>query len=218
MFFLMFLQKSLMEQIIENQMDNGMLSHDENLGLTNKFYLNSDFINCFDTAYFIMEASSLKIIRACKKFIDLVGISVTSVEDRSFFELIVENIHPSDICKIEEYLDFVQTPKSFTYSHILKLRNGDDCWRDIYVNIVVGSTNDISFPEQLFGCTIDLTDLLKDKRNAILDNSNLNSYSNNELELISSFSKREIEILKLIVKGYSDNGMGLELNTNLCEQ
>ena len=207
-----------MEQMIENQLDMDVLSHDKDLGLTNKFYLKSDFINCFDTAYFIMEASSLKIIRACKKFIDLVGISATSVEDRSFFELIVENIHPSDICKIEEYLDFVQTPKSFTYSHILKLRHGDDCWRDIYVNIVVGSTNDISFPEQLFGCVIDLTDLLKDKGNDFLNSSTLNSYSNNELGLVSSFSKQEVEILKSIAKVYTDKEIGLELNTSLRKQ
>ena len=64
--------------------------------------------------------------------------------------------------------------------------------------------------DQLFGCLIDLTDQLNNRNKNKFDSIDLNS--NNELELISSLSKREMEILRLIVKGFTDKEIGKELH------
>jgi len=182
------------------------------LELKDKFYQNGDFSICFDTAYFIMEASSLKFIWACKKCLNIIGSAPVTDGDLHLFEHIVDHIHPSDVSKIENFIEFVQNQKSFSFSNILKIKHSDGCWRDIYVNIVVGTTDDDGYPEQLFGSVIDLTDSLKNRKDNKPDPSISNAYSNNELDLISSLSKREKEILQLIVKGHTDKEIGRRLN------
>jgi len=211
-YFLISEQENEMRQRTDFKCDTNTRKLIVDLEMKNKFHLNGNLSICFDTAYFIMEASSLRFIWASKKCLDLAGLPQQVVDDHNFFEQIVENIHPSDVYKIEDYLEFTQNPKRFPFSHILKLKHSDGSWRDIYVNIVVGTKNEDAYPEQLFGSVIDLTDSLKNRKNNKPDSSISNAYSNNELDLISSLSKREKEILQLIVKGHTDKEIGRKLN------
>jgi DNA-binding NarL/FixJ family response regulator len=180
------------------------------LELEDKFYFSGDLKISFDTAYFIMDASNLEVVWVSKKSIDILNLPSVVLEGYTFLEYIAKNVHSTDISKIETYLDLAQQEKDFTFSEILSLKHSDGCWRDIYMNIVVGTRYPNNFPEQLFGCLIDLTDQLNNRNKNKFDSIGLNS--NNELELISSLSKREMEILRLIIKGFTDKEIGKELH------
>lgn len=182
----------------------------KDLELEDKFHFNGDFKISFDTAYFIMDACNLNVIWASKKCIDILNLPPVVLEGYTFLEYIIKNTHPSDISKIETYLDLAQQEKDFTFSEILSLRHYDGSWSDIYMNIVVGTRYLNNFPEQLFGCIIDLTDQLNNRPKN--NSESLDFKTNKELELILSLSKIEIEILRLIVKGFTDKEIGVELN------
>jgi len=178
--------------------------------LEDRFQFRSDLKISFDTAYFIMDASNLNVVWASMKSIDILNLPPVVPEDYSFLEHIAKNIHPDDIPKIETYLDLAKQEKEFTFSEILNLKHADGSWRDIFMNIVVGTRYPNNFPEQLFGCIIDLTDQLNKRQNYKTGVTDLQS--NENLGLISRLSKREVEILKLIVIGFTDKEIGVELN------
>lgn len=178
--------------------------------LTDKSYFTGNFKISFDTAYFIMDASNLNVVWASMKCIDILNLPPVVLKDYSFLEYVVENIHPEDKTKVETYLDLAQQEKVFTFSEILRIKHSDGSWRDVYMNIVVGTRHSNNFPEQLFGCIIDLTDQLNNRHKNKSESFDLNSTT--ELELISSLSKREMEILSLIVKGFTDKEIGKKLN------
>jgi DNA-binding CsgD family transcriptional regulator len=178
--------------------------------LQDKFHFSGDFKVSFDTAYFIMDASDLNVVWASKKSIEILNLPPVVLENYAFLEHIVENTHPDDISKIETYLDLAKQEKDFTFSEILSLKHYDGSWRDIFMNIVVGTKYPNNFPEQLFGCIVDLTDQLNNRHINTADS--ISSQLKDELELISTLTKREVEILKLIVKGFTDKEIGLELN------
>jgi len=180
------------------------------LELEDKFHVRGDFKISFDTAYFIMDACSLNVVWTSKKSIEILNLPPVVPEEYTFLDHIVEIVHPEDISKIETYLDLARQEKGFTFSEILRLKHSDGNWRDIFMNIVVGTRYPNNFPEQLFGCLIDLTEQLNNRHRNKADSLDLNS--NNEFELIASLSKREIEILRLIVKGFTDKEIGVELN------
>ncbi|MCZ4694029.1 response regulator transcription factor [Ancylomarina euxinus] len=180
------------------------------LELEDKFHLNGDLKISFDTAYFIMDASNLNVVWASKKSIDILNLPPVVLEGYTFLEYIVKNVHPTDIPKIETYLDLAQQEKDFTFSEILSLKHSDGCWRDIYMNIVVGTRYPNNFPEQLFGCIIDLTNQLSNRPKSKTES--LDFKTKKELDLISSLSKREMEILNLIIRGFTDKEIGVELN------
>lgn len=183
--------------------------------LEDKFQFCGDLKISFDTAYFIMDASDLNIVWASKKAIEILNFPPIVPGDYTFSEYIVENTHPDDISKIGTYLDLAKQEKDFTFSEILNLKHSDGSWRDIYMNIVVGTKYPNHFPEQLFGCIVDLTDQLNNRHNNNNNNNtadSTSSQSNDELELISTLTKREVEILKLIVKGFTNKKIGFELN------
>ncbi|MFT5749021.1 MAG: DNA-binding CsgD family transcriptional regulator [Ancylomarina sp.] len=178
--------------------------------LQDKFHFNGDFKVSFDTAYFIMDASNLNVVWASKKSIEILNLPPVVRENYTFLEHIVENTHPNDVSKIETYLDFAKQEKDFTFSEILSIKHSDGSWRDIFMNIVVGTKYPNNFPEQLFGCIVDLTDQLNNRHDDTADT--INSPSKDELDLISTLTKREVEILKLIVKGFTDKEIGVELS------
>ncbi len=182
----------------------------KDLELEDKFHFSGDFKVSFDTAYFIMDASNLNVVWTSKKSIEILNLPPVVTEEYTFLDHIVQNIHPEDSSKIETYLDLVRQEKAFTFSEILRLKHSGDIWRDVYMNIVVGTRYPNNFPEQLFGCIIDLTEQLNNRQKNKADSIDLNS--NNELELIASLSKREMEILRLIVKGFTDKEIGVKLN------
>lgn len=178
--------------------------------LQDKFHFSGDLKVRFDTAYFIMDASNLNVVWASKKSIDILNLPPVVSEDYTFLEHIVKNTHPNNISKIETYLDLVKQEKDFTFSEILSLKHSDGSWRDIFMNIVVGTKYPNNFPEQLFGCIVDLTDQLNNRFSNTVDSTS--SDVKDELQLISTLTKREIEIIKLIVKGFTDKEIGIELN------
>jgi DNA-binding NarL/FixJ family response regulator len=178
--------------------------------LQDKFHFSGDFKVSFDTAYFIMDASNLNVVWASKKSIEILNLPPVVLENYTFLEHIVKNTHPDDVSKIETYLDLAKQEKDFTFSEILSLKHSDGSWRDIFMNIVVGTKYPNNFPEQLFGCIVDLTDQLNNRHNDTGDS--ISSQSKDELELISTLTKREVEILKLIVRGFTDKEIGIELN------
>ncbi len=178
--------------------------------LQDKFHYSGDFKVSFDTAYFIMSAIDLNVVWASKKSIEILNLPPVVLENYTFLEHIVENTHPDDVSKIETYLDLAKQEKDFTFSEILSLKHSDGSWRDIFMNIVVGTKYPNNFPEQLFGCIVDLTNQLNNRHNNTADS--ISSKLNDELELISTLTKREVEILKLIVTGFTDKEIGIELN------
>ena len=178
--------------------------------LEDKFQLRGDLKASFDTAYFIMDACNLNVTWASKKSIEILNLPPVVLESYTFLDHIVKNAHPNDISKIETYLDLAKQEKEFTFSEILSFKHSDGCWRDIFMNIVVGTKYPNNFPEQLFGCIVDLTDQLSNRHSK--KTNPISSQSNDELDLVSTLSKREVEILKLIVKGFTDKEIGLELN------
>jgi len=157
-----------------------------------------------------MSAVDLNVVWASKKSIAILNLPPVVLENYTFLEHIVENTHPDDVSKIETYLDLAKQEKDFTFSETLSLKHSDGSWRDIFMNIVVGTKYPNNFPEQLFGCIVDLTNQLNNRHNNTADS--ISSKSNDELELISTLTKREVEILKLIVEGFTDKEIGLELN------
>lgn len=178
--------------------------------LEDKFHFRGDLKVSFDTAYFIMGACNLNVTWASRKSIEILNLPPVVLEGYTFLEHVVVNTHPDDISKIETYLDIAKQEKDFTFSEILSLKHSDGSWRDIFMNIVVGTKYPNNFPEQLFGCIVDLTDQLSNRHSNKANSTS--SQLNGELELISTLSKREVEILKLIVKGFTDKEIGLELN------
>ncbi|WP_372642544.1 response regulator transcription factor [Ancylomarina sp.] len=167
-------------------------------------------IHSFESTYFILEASTLKIKNSCQPLLNFFGITNHFFNDCSLFELIVENIHPSDVHKIEDYLNFIHSPDKTRHSNILKLKNSYGSWRQIYMNMVVDQSNHTSCPEHVYVCCIDLTDLMESESQSKQNSSS--SQSNDNLKLIASLSKREKEILRLVVQGYTDKEVACELN------
>jgi len=180
------------------------------LELEEKFHFNGDLKISFDTAYFILDAYNLNIVWTSQKSIEILNIPPVVPKEYTFLEFIVENIHPEDLSKIETYLDLARQEKGFAFSEILRFKHSNGNWRDVFMNIVIGTRYPNNFPEQLFGCIIDLTDQLNNKNRIKADSLDLNS--NRELNLIASLTKLEMEILKLIVKGFTDKEIGVELN------
>jgi len=167
-------------------------------------------IRNFDSTYFILDASTLKIKNSCKPILRFFGITPHFFNECSLFELIVENIHPSDVYKIEDYLNFIHSPDRTNYSNILKLKNSNGSWRQIYMNTVVDQLNQVLSPDHVYVCCIDMTDLMDDGKKQ--KPSKLESQSDENQKLMASLSKREKEILKLVVQGYTDKEVAMELN------
>lgn len=174
-------------------------------GMSIKSYFTGNINVDFDATYFKVDASSLNFIYASKKCKEILNLNSVLIDKCNFFEYLIENIHENDLSKIETYLSLVQQEKDFTFSELIKLRGRNGLWKDIYLNIVVGIRYPSNFPEQLWACVIDLTEQFNSRQ----DNK---KSSNSELELISTLSKREKEITKLIVRGYTDKEIGIALN------
>jgi len=158
----------------------------------------------------MLEINTLTIKNSYKPVLNFFGKSHLFFNENSLFELLAENIHPSDVHKIEGYLNFIHSPDKTKYSNILKLKNSHGAWRHIYINTSVEQLNNLNSAEQLYVCCIDLTDILENERKLTQDSST--SQSNDIPKLMASLSKREKEILKLVVQGYTDKEVACELN------
>lgn len=164
----------------------------------------------FDSTYFLLEASTLKIKNSYKPLLHFFGISSSFFKENSLFELIVENIHPSDVQKVEDYLDYINSPNRTNYSTLIKIKNRSGVWRHIYIDTVIDKLNNREPAEDFYVCCIDMSDLLNNESRLRQDTSVLKS--NESLKLMASLSKREKEILKLVVQGYTDKEVACKLN------
>jgi DNA-binding CsgD family transcriptional regulator len=199
-----------MKTVHQNRFNSKIYSQLLNLESIDIFRYFDKFIQSFELTYFILEASTLKIKNSCIPLLNFLGITNHFFNECSLFELIVENIHPSDVHKIEDYLNFIHSPDTTNYSNILKLKNSYGSWRQIYMNTVVDQSNHVLSPEYMYVCCIDLTDLMESENKCKQNSSS--SQSNDNLKLMASLSKREKEILRLVVQGYTDKEVACELN------
>jgi len=164
----------------------------------------------FESIYFLLEASTLKIKNSYKPLLHFFGITPSFFNENSLFELIVENIHPSDVQKVEDYLNYINSPNRTNYSTIIKIKNCNGVWRHIYIDTAIDKLNNKKSVEQFFVCCIDMSALLKNEKK--LEQNTCALKLNDSLKLMASLSKREKEILKLVVQGYTDKEVACKLN------
>jgi DNA-binding CsgD family transcriptional regulator len=163
----------------------------------------------FESTYFILEASTLKIKNSYKSLLHFFGITPHFFKENTLFELIVENIHPSDVYKVENYLNYINSPGNSNFLAIIKLKNCKGVWRHIYINTIVDKLNNRESAKQFFVCCIDMSDVLKNENKL---EHNTCAWCHDSLRLIAFLSKREKEIMKLVVQGYTDKEVACKLN------
>ncbi|MGZ2369301.1 response regulator transcription factor [Ancylomarina sp. YFZ004] len=199
-----------METVHQNRFNSKLYPKLVNLESLDIFRYSDKLIRNFDSTYFILEASSLKIKNSCKALFRFFGITPLFFNENSLFELLVENIHPSDVHKIEDFLNFIHSFDKTKYANILRLKNSNGVWRHIYMNTVVDQSNHVLCSKHIYVCCIDLTDLMESESKS--KQNSFSSQSKDNLKLMASLSKREKEILKLVVQGYTDKEVACELN------
>ncbi len=174
---------------------------------------SSKLLQSFDFTYCILEVGTSKIKNACESLLEFFGVAEAYFYEYSFYELIVENTHNSDVEKLEGIFDFIYSPSDSNYITILKIKNSQGLWRQIYLNISVDRITYNNLPEYIYACCIDVSDLL------INDDNQKQNYiepkSIDGIDLISLLSKREKEILKLVVHGCTDKEVALQLNISI---
>ena len=199
-----------MKSVYQNRLSTTPYSDLFDLGSIDIFRRTEKPIRNFNSTYFVLEASTMKIKNACKPLLSFFGISPRFFDENSLFELIVENLHPSDVYKIEEYLNFIHKQDKANYSTILKLKNSFGEWRQICVNTITDQVNMVLSSDHLYVCCTDMTELMELEQRK--SSNGIVSQENDDLKLMASLSKREKEILKLVVQGYTDKEVASELN------
>ena len=144
-----------MEPMYQNRFNSKPYSELVDIESKDIFRYSDMLIRNFDSTYFILDASTLKIKSSCEALLSFFGITSLFFNENSLFELIVENIHPSDVYKIEDYLNFIHLPDRNNYSNILKLKNSKGFWRQIYMNTAVDQSSQFLSPDHVYVCCIE---------------------------------------------------------------
>ncbi len=171
---------------------------------------SNELIRSFNFTYFILDIRTSNIMNSCKPVLDFFGITESYFYHSSLYELIIENTHADDINKFEKLFNFIHSPHKTNYSSILKIRNCSGIWRHIYMNVSMGQASCNQTPDHIYICCVGLTDLIEENQKLI--RINREPKSSNKESLISLLSKREKEILKLVVNGFTDKEIALKLN------
>lgn len=152
------------------------------------------------SALIFLNSSKNKMIWCNQRYTDLFGHTVDDVNEMGIMNYVQQYFHPDDL---EVYVNSIKhmSEKDLEQSlSIYRQMDKDGNWRKILVSGKVLEW-DGDIPAEGLSCAIDVTDKFAEftKFEELLKE---NIYLKNKLKL-KELTKRELEILKLIVKGKS---------------
>ena len=175
-------------------------------------YLSS-VINYSGTGIFIMDLDLEMIVWGNSHFLELNGLKKEHLFHPAYNELINRNIHPDDLKSLHlAHEEHKAGSNKKVLSKIIRIRQKNAGYKYFYFFFIAHKPQSCPDEQILIGIQFDLMPML-DQYSEMTAHLEEPDYKKEEdFQKLSSLSKREKQILKLIVKGHTDKEIAKQLN------
>jgi len=172
--------------------------------------LNST-VNFFSAGLFLLDLEMETILWGNQNFFALNGLKEKHLLSPVLKELIYKNIHPED--KNCLFSKSVISKGITPFSNTFRFKQKDQSWKHFYFTFISPKKNTLNQKKFKIGIQFDLRHILNHYplMESLKDNSCYND-DDEDSQKLKSLSEREKEILKLIVKGYTDKKIADQLS------
>lgn len=174
--------------------------------------LNS-MVNFFSAGLFLLDLEMETILWGNQNFFALNGLKEKYLLNPALKELIYRNIHPEDKnCLFSKRVKNIINKDVDPFSNTFRFKQKDQSWKHFYFSFISPKKSTLNQKKIKIGIQFDLRHILNHYTlmESLKDNSCYND--DEDFQKLKSLSKREIEILKLIVKGYTDKKIANQLS------
>lgn len=178
---------------------------------SNWVFLNS-IIRSLNIAVFIHDLKKLRHIWTNHNYSKIIGYSDAAIK-RISPDWAINNYHPDDLHIMQDRIDYFKQNKGDTFSGIYRIKHKKGHWVWVYSNTIVYKRDENNQPYQLLGICIDFSDNFKTMKQ-FSELYRENQQLKNQLS-ITSLTKREKEIIKMIAAGMTSNEIAVSLNISL---
>ncbi|BAX82662.1 helix-turn-helix domain-containing protein [Labilibaculum antarcticum] len=174
--------------------------------------LNST-VNFFGAGLFLLDLEMETILWGNQNFLTLNGLKKEYLLNPILKDLIYRKIHPKDInYLISKGVKNALKNDIAPFSNTLRFREKDQSWNHFYFSLISPKNCTLNKKQFKIGIQFDLSRILNHYplMESIRDNSCYNDHE--DFQKLKSLSKREKEILGLIVKGFTDKKIANQLS------
>lgn len=170
-------------------------------------------VNFFSAGLFLIDLKMETILWGNQNFLALNGLKDEHLLNPVLKDIIYRNIHPND-------KSFIFSKKSkniiskdlVPFTNTFRFKQKDQSWKQFYFSLISPKNSPLNQDQFKIGIQFDLDHILNHYTvmESLKDNSCYNT--DEDFQKLNSLSKREKEILKLIVKGYTDKKIANQLS------